>query len=403
MKPKNTWAQRRKRIYTIIDIGTTGDYISRGYDFLYTLAILVNLTASILYTYEHLATAYGSLLLLTEYITAAYFTVDYFLRLWTARYLYPDVSPKRAVLKYALSFAGLVDILSFLPYYLPFFFPQGAMAFRIIRIVRILRLFRITAYYDSLHVIKAVLSGKSQQLISSTLMIFVLMLASSLCMYSLEHEAQPDVFENAFSGIWWAVSALLTVGYGDIYPITTLGKLFGIFLTFLGVGMVAIPTGIISAGFVDQYSRVKRLEEYAREDNINFIKVRLSSPDHWIGKPIREIGLPKGMIVAAIHRGRNFVVPHSDVILFEGDILILGAEAMADEMHIELKELILKEQSPWVGLPIRELDISRQSVIVLVERNKKMLIPNGDLVLKVGDKLILYTQLRLTEADVIQL
>ena len=196
---------------------------------------------------------------------------------------------------------------------------------------------------------------------------------------------------------------MLTVGYGDIYPITTLGKLFGIFLTFLGVGMVAIPTGIISAGFVDQYSRVKRLEEYAREDNINFIKVRLSSPDHWIGKPVREIGLPKGMIVAAIHRGRNFVVPHSDVILFEGDILILGAEAMADEMHIELKELILKEQSPWVGLPIRELDISRQSVIVLVERNKKMLIPNGDLVLKVGDKLILYTQLRLTEADVIQL
>lgn len=403
MKQNNTWAQRRKRIYTIIDIGTTGDHISRGYDFLYILAILVNLTASILYTYEHLAASYGHLLLLTEYITAAYFTADYFLRLWTARYLYPDVSGKRAVLKYALSFAGLVDILSFLPYYLPFVFPQGAMAFRIVRIVRILRLFRITAYYDSLHVIKAVLSSKSQQLISSTLMIFVLMLASSLCMYSLEHEAQPDVFENAFSGIWWAVSALLTVGYGDIYPITTLGKLFGIFLTFLGVGMVAIPTGIISAGFVDQYSRVKRLEEYAREDNINFIKVRLSSPDRWIGKHVREIGLPKGMIVAAIHRGKDFIVPHADVTLTEGDIIILGAEAMVDETHIELKELVLKEQSPWVGLPIRELDISRQSIIVLVERNKKMLIPNGDLVLKVGDKLILYTQLRLTEADVIQL
>ena len=403
MKPTNTWPQRRKRIYTIIDIGTTGDYISRGYDFLYALAILINLAASILYTYEHLAAAYGSMFLWTEYLTAVFFTVDYLLRLWTARYLYPDVSGKRAVLKYALSFAGIVDILSFLPYYLPFFFPQGAMAFRILRIVRILRLFRITAYYDSLHVIKAVLSSKSQQLISSTLMIFVLMLASSLCMYSLEHEAQPDVFENAFSGIWWAVSALLTVGYGDIYPVTTMGKLFGIVLTFLGVGMVAIPTGIISAGFVDQYSRVKRLEEYAREDNINFIKVRLSASDRWIGKHVREIGLPKGMIVAAIHRGRDFIVPHGEVILSEGDIIILGAEAMVDETHIELKELILKEQSPWVGLPIRELDISRQSVIVLVERNKKMLIPTGDLVLKVGDKLILYTQLRLTEADVIQL
>ena len=109
------------------------------------------------------------------------------------------------------------------------------------------------------------------------------------------------------------------------------------------------------------------------------------------------------MILAAIHRGRDFIVPHGEVTLSEGDIVILGAEAMVDETHIELKELVLKEQSPWVGLPIRELDISRQSVIVLVERNKKMLIPNGDLVLKVGDKLILYTQLRLTEADVIQL
>ena len=76
------------------------------------------------------------------------------------------------------------------------------------------------------------------------------MLASSLCMYSLEHDAQPDIFTNAFSGIWWAVSTLLTVGYGDIYPITTLGKLFSIIITFLGVGMVAIPNGntVLMAG-----------------------------------------------------------------------------------------------------------------------------------------------------------
>ena len=80
--------------------------------------------------------------------------------------------------------------------------------------------------------------------------ILVLMLGSSLCMYSLEHDAQPEVFKNAFSGVWWSVSTLLTIGYGDIYPITPAGKAMGIFITFLGVGMVAIPTGIISAGFV---------------------------------------------------------------------------------------------------------------------------------------------------------
>lgn len=138
-------------------------------------------------------------------------------------------------------------------------------------------MFRINAYYDSLSVITEVIVGKKQQLFSSVFIILVLMMASSLCMYSLEHSVQPDVFRNAFSGIWWSASTLLTVGYGDIYPVITLGKMFGIFITFLGVGMVAIPTGIISAGFVDQYSRIKRMNEYGHEEDIHFIRIEMVS------------------------------------------------------------------------------------------------------------------------------
>ena len=92
-------------------------------------------------------------------------------------------------------------------------------------------------------------------------------------MYSLEHEAQPEVFKNAFSGIWWSVSTLLTVGYGDIYPVTVLGKMFSIIITFLGVGMVAIPTGILSAGFVEQYSLIKKSTDYLMEKELKFIKL----------------------------------------------------------------------------------------------------------------------------------
>ena len=146
--------------------------------------------------------------------------------------MYPEVSEAHAVRKYIFSFTGVVDLLSFLPYFLPVFFPSGAVAFRMLRIMRVFRLFRINAYYDSFKLITEVLSNKKQQLFSSVFTILILMLASSLCMYSLEHEAQPEVFSNAFSGIWWAASTLLTVGYGDIYPITTLGKMFGIFITF---------------------------------------------------------------------------------------------------------------------------------------------------------------------------
>lgn len=402
MTDKNTRMARRKRVSEIIEVGYDQDWLSRLYDLINALAIVANLAASILYTFEAVRLPFGWLVLTLEQVTVAFFAVDYCLRLWTARALFPGLSEPRAVLKYALSFSGVVDLLSFLPYYLPFFFPAGAVAFRMFRVVRIFRLFRINAYYDSLNVITQVITSKGQQLLSSVFIILVLMLASSLCMYSLEHEAQPEVFTNAFSGIWWSVSTLLTVGYGDIYPITTVGKLFGIIISFLGVGMVAIPTGIISAGFVDQYSRIKRLSEYAHESDIHFIKVSLLPKDPWVGKTIVELGLPAGVIVAAIQRNRKIVVPRGSVELRAGDTLVLGAKSLGDDKHIDLKEMVLRSQNPWNGLPIRELDISRQTIIVMVRRKGNILIPNGDLVLKEGDSIILYTQSHLRDANTIE-
>jgi voltage-gated potassium channel len=218
-------------------------------------------------------------------------------------------------------------------------------------------------------------------------------------MYSLEHDAQPDVFVNAFSGMWWSVSTLLTIGYGDIYPITTLGKIFSIFITFLGVGMVAIPTGIISAGFVEQYSRLKRISEYGSESDVHFIKVQLLKRDAWVGTMIKDLKLPHGVIVAMIRRGREHIIPRGDVELKANDTLILGAEALKDDKKIELKELMLLKHHPWNGVAIRDLDISRQTFIVMVRRNHTMLIPKGSLVLLEGDQVILYSQENVSEAE----
>ena len=403
MADKSIWLARRKRVSEIIEVGYDQDWPSRIYDLVNALAIFVNLAASILYTFEELRGQYGALLLTVESITVVFFTVDYCLRLWTARALYTSRSEVKAALKYALSFSGLGDLFSFLPYYLPVFFPEGAVAFRMFRVVRIFRLFRINAYYDSLNVITQVIASKRQQLLSSVFIILTLMLASSLCMYSLEHEAQPDVFINAFSGIWWSMSTLLTVGYGDIYPITTLGKLFGIGIAFLGVGMVAIPTGIISAGFVDQYSRIKRLSEYANETDIHFIKVTLLKNDPWAGRTIAELGLPAGIIVAAIHREGKIIVPRGNVELFPEDTLVLGAKSLGNDKHIDLKEMVLRSQNPWNGQRIRDLDISRQTIIVMVRRRGNVLIPNGDLVLREGDSIILYTQSHIRDASTIEI
>lgn len=395
--------QRKKRIFEIIEVGAPGDYVSRVYDFIGAIAIILNLAVSIIVTFEELRAGYGNILGVVERITVAFFAVDYLLRVWTAKYLRPDQTVGRATLRYLVSFTGLVDLFSFLPYYMPFFFPAGAAAFRMMRVIRIFRLFRINTYFDSINVIAAVMSSKKQQIISSVYIIAVLMLGSSLCMYSLEHEAQPEVFANAFSGLWWSVSTLLTVGYGDIYPITTAGQLVGIVITVLGVGMVAIPTGIISAGFVEQYSRLKRISELAQESDINFIKVRLQKNDEWVGKTITEIQPPHGMIVAAIQRKQEIVVPRGNVMLMDNDILVLGAIPRGDGQHIELKEIVLRKQHPWNGQYVRDLDISRQTVIVMIKRDGHRLIPKGDQQLLAGDRVTLYTQTYIPDAEIIRI
>ena len=205
---------RKKRIFDIIQIGNDEDRVSRGFDILIMAVILINLFLAVFETFEN-AARYQDILNIAELVTVIIFTVEYILRVWTSDYLYSDDENRwRAVLRYVLSFSGIVDLLSFLPYYLPVFFPAGIVAFRMFRVIRILRLFRINAYYDAFNVITNVLKNKKDQLLSSIFIILVLMAAASLCMYSLEHEAQPEVFRNAFSGFWWAVSTLLTVGYG---------------------------------------------------------------------------------------------------------------------------------------------------------------------------------------------
>ena len=400
---RKVWLQRRRRLAEIIEVGASEDWVSRGYDILSTIILLTNVAVTVLYTFDEMEMQYGTTLLFLEAATIAFFAVDYVLRLLSAQFLYPNLSEGQAITKYTTSFSGIVDLLSFLPYYLPVFFPTGAAVFRMFRVIRIFRLFQINAYYDSLNVIAGVISSKKQQLFSSVFTILVLMLASSLCMYSLEHEAQPEVFSNAFSGMWWSVSTLLTVGYGDIYPITTLGKIFSIFITFLGVGMVAIPTGIISAGFVDQYSRLKRISEYAHEEDVHFIKVNLKRHDSWVGKTIMELRLPHGVIVAMIRRGKENIVPRGNVELKANDTLILGAEALKDDKHIDLKEVVLLKHNPWNGQRIRELDISRQTIIVMVKRNGMMLVPKGELILLEGDHVVMYSQERISNANLIQI
>lgn len=254
---------RKKRVFTIIQVGDRSDIPSRIYDLALVAAVLVNIFIALFETFPQSA-PYLTLMHVIEGVTVVFFTIDYILRIWTASYLYRGVSISRARIKFIFSWAGIVDFLSCVPYYLPFFFAKSAVVLRMFRIIRILRIFRIQHYADPLKAIATVLKKKRGQLLSSIFIVLILMITASLLMYGLEHEAQPEVFSNAFSGFWWATNTLLTVGYGDMVPVTLSGKICGVILTFLGVGMVAIPTGILSAGFVAQTEQKKEKTEEIR-------------------------------------------------------------------------------------------------------------------------------------------
>ena len=380
----------RAKIFNMVSTGVIDEPINRFYDGLSIIALSLNLFAAFAMTFDYMEEHYKGLLLVIEAVTTFFFAVDYVLRLLTANELYPKLSEKKSLVRYIFSFTGIIDLLSFLPYYLPVFFPAGTTVFRMFRVARILRLFRINSYYDQLNVITEVLSRKSQQLMASVFIIIILMMASSLCMYSVEHDAQPNVFQNAFSGIWWSVSTLLTVGYGDIYPVTIMGKILGIIISFLGVGMVAIPTGIISAGFVEQYQRLKTVGDYTEEENIHFIRVRLSENDSWTGKKITEIGLPKDVMIVAIQRKKDTIIPRGGTILEKDDVIVMCAEKLKEIQPIDLKEITINEGHSWNGVAIKDIDISRQSYIFMIRRKGKAIIPRGSLVIKAGDTVLLY-------------
>ena len=249
-------------------------------------------------------------------VTIIIFVVEYVLRIWTAEYLYPNKTKARAVLRFIFSFDGIVDLCTILQF--PFLY--GFIAFRLLRVVRIFRLFRINEYYDSFNVITAVLYEKKNQIISCIFIILVLMTASSLCMYTAEHEVQPEVFSNAFSGIWWSISTILTVGYGDIYPVTVMGRLMAIVISFLGVGAVAIPTGIISAGFVEQYTHMQ--QEHIHRNALGTVSITVDSASPFVGQSVRDVENKYEMDIIAMVRNSAVIVPADGSKIMVGDILI---------------------------------------------------------------------------------
>lgn len=316
----------KEKIFNIIQIGDKSNRVSRLFDIFITITIIANILITFMQTFRELSFLSG-FFQLVEYVTVVIFCIEYVLRIWTAEYLYPDRSRIRARLRFLVSFDGVVDLLTIIPV----FFLSGFVIFRMLRVARIFHLFRLNAKYDSFNVITTVLYEKRNQIISSVFIVVILMLASSLCMYSVEHEAQPEVFRNAFSGIWWSMSTLLTVGYGDIYPITTLGRIMAIGIAYLGVGVVAIPTGIISAGFVEQYQRKSNISSLKNEDIKEIAEIFVDR--RYAGQTVEDVEDNNQITIFLVLREDLSILPQKDTVLQMNDIMVIR-EANQKELKL---------------------------------------------------------------------
>ncbi len=262
MTEKTDNPSARLRIHEILEIAKPGDFGSRVADITLVVLVASNVLAVILESVASLASVYGTFFNWFESFSVAIFTIEYGLRLWTCieDHRLPDCPPLISRLRYMISPLALLDLAAFLPYYLSMFF---GIDLRFLRALRLLRLFKLARYSPALSLVGAVFAAEARAFgIALSLLIVVIIFASS-GIYLAEQAAQPEAFSSIPAAMWWSIATLTTVGYGDITPITTIGKIFGACVMIAGIGMVALPAGLLASGFSEQIQR--RREHFSRQ------------------------------------------------------------------------------------------------------------------------------------------
>ncbi len=248
------YADIKGRVHSILEQTDETDLVTRVFNFFLLVLIVINVLAVILDTVQSLMDQYSAVFWAIEVISVAIFSVEYMARLWVCN-LDEQYRGPTGRIKYVLSPMAIIDLLAILPFYLPLAIPFDLRILRLLRLFRLFRLFKLARYNESLIMMKKVLADRKEDLgITIFVGIVVLILASSM-MYYAEHDAQPDKFTNIPVSMYYGVITLATIGYGDIYPITLMGKFFSAIIAITGIGMFAMPAGIIGSGFVEELQK----------------------------------------------------------------------------------------------------------------------------------------------------
>lgn len=250
----------KTRIFEIIYMGKEGDQESTFFDRFIVTLILLNVFAIMIESFESIKLIYGHYLEIFEIFSIIIFSIEYGLRVWTSNIRFKNVNKTKAIMLYVTSPMAIIDFLAILPFYLPMLIPLDLRFLRMLRLTRLIRIAKLNRYMTSMNLLGRILKREKDLLIVTvSVMIFLIIIASTL-MYYIENPVQPDAFPNIAASLWWAITTLTPIGYGNITPITLLGRIISGIVAILGIGLVALPTGIISSGFMEEL-REKRTNE----------------------------------------------------------------------------------------------------------------------------------------------
>jgi voltage-gated potassium channel len=219
--------------------------------------IVLNVLAVILETVESLERSWHAYFQAFEVLSITVFSIEYLLRLWSCTVLEKYHHPFKGRVRFLFSPSSMIDLIAIVPFFLPLLIAYDLRFIRIFRLVRFIRFFKLSRYLNASKVIRRVIAARKEELVISLTLTFTLIIVASSVMFFVEHEAQPDKFSSIPETMWWSVATLTTVGYGDMYPVTDLGKTLTAFISILGIGMFALPAGILASGFSDEFKKSK--------------------------------------------------------------------------------------------------------------------------------------------------
>lgn len=248
----------RERVWQIFTPAKEGDRASVVFDVLIMALIVLNVLAIVLETVEGIRSRAGTAFRIFEIFSVAVFTVEYLLRLWSCTVAEEYRHPLWGRLRYAIQPLPLIDLLAVLPFYLPFVGVDLRFA-RALRLFRMFRIIKMGRYSRALRVLGGIFIDKKEELLLTIFVLFILILFAAALMYYAERDAQPQHFSSIPASMWWAVVTLSTVGYGDVYPITAAGKVLAAVIAVLGIGLFALPNGIIAVSFIEQVQKGEQL------------------------------------------------------------------------------------------------------------------------------------------------